>query len=217
MSAVAAGKGHATPHGDCPCQGPLIRDAAGIGVAAAAASLSCVRGWDNTEPPDPVAGGTVSRCAERRSRGLAWKPAGLNQQPDLILTLSRQAVPRRGAGRAARAGSRRAATSAPPWPPLPGGSGADPRQGGDQAAAAQFVPEFAGQDVTLLAPQTAQVAEQHQRPQHDRQTDQQLQAELEHGDREAAMAALARARNASLEMARRSCPADHARSPFAGA
>lgn len=65
-------------------------------------------------------------------------------------------------------------------------SGGDAGQGSEQAAAAQFVVELGGQTVTLLPPQAAQMAKQHQGAQSDRQADQQLQAELEHGGGKAA-------------------------------
>lgn len=60
-------------------------------------------------------------------------------------------------------------------------SGADPWQRGEQATAAQLVAELGGQAVPLVSPQTTQMAEQHESPQRDRQADQQLQAELQHG------------------------------------
>ena len=64
-------------------------------------------------------------------------------------------------------------------------SGADARQGREQAAASQLETELRGQAVALLPPQATQMAEEHQGPQRDRQADQQLQAELEHSGREA--------------------------------
>lgn len=97
---------------------------------------------------------------------------------------------------------------------VPAHSGHDARQGSEKTAAAKFVAKLGGQAVTLLPPQPAQMAEQHQGTQRNRQADQQLQAELQHGGGEGSPT---RAEDASLGAACGSCSADHALSRFRGA
>lgn len=101
-----------------------------------------------------------------------------------------------------------------PVAPQPRGSAGDAGKRCQQAAAAQFVAELAGEALSFLPPQAAQMAKKHQGAQGDRQADEQLQADLEHGGGKDGPTG---AENASLGAARRSCSAGHAVFRFLGA
>lgn len=139
-------------------------------------------------------GGAAAGVVRRLRRPVGWPSAAtaerdwMSHRAPQLRSGRHDRVPHgpSGSAGAIRAGRSQSVKGHPgaPWPrgPARAASAADPRQGGEQAAATQLVAELRGQAMALLPPQTAQMAEQHQGPQRDRQADQQLQAELQHGD-----------------------------------